>query len=165
MIWYIIWKYGIIIGMIYFLYEIIKKKTFKDKFKNLGIGILLLSLLCISANAIIGYNFSVENLKFAKKETIELIPYPETGALIYTYIDSNRYHVITKKNNIVEPQSYFNDSVKIKLIKSNKGYIEVHKIVGLKDNKFKWLTTYIPNNYEKYYICIPENTFMIKDGE
>ena len=170
MIWYIIWKYSLIIGFIWFLYKIIKEKTFLDKFKIFGIVVLIVSLLCIMGDVFIGYNTSIENLKFAKKETIELISYPDADKTIYTYIDSNSYHIITKKNNIVEPKTYTNDissttSIKMKFIKSNKAYIEIYKPVGFKHKWCYWFTTQVPDYYEKYYICIPENTFIIKDGE
>ena len=124
----------------------------------------------MAINYIIGYNVSIENLKFVKKETIELIPYPDVEKTIYTYINSNSYHIITKKNNIVEPKTYTNyisstTLIKMKFIKSNKAYIEVYKPVGFKYKWCYWFSTYVPDFYEKYYICIPENTFIIKDGE
>lgn len=163
MIWYIIWKYGILIGLIWVLYKIIKEKTFLDKFKNFGIVVLIVTLLCVIANVLIGYNTSIKNLKFSKIETIELIPYPENQ--IYTYIDSNEYHVITKRNNIVEPNRYPKLTTKMKFIKSNKAYIEIYKPVGFKHKWCYWFTTYVSDYYKQYYICIPENTFIIKDGE
>lgn len=169
MIWYMIWKYGIIIGLIWVVYKIIKeKKLLNNLIRVLVIGLILL-FFCWMVNFLIGNNTSIENLKFSKIETIELIAYPDIDKTIYTYIDSNSYHVITKKNNIVEPKTYTNyisstTSIKMKFIKSNKAYIEVYKPVGFKDENVKWLTTYIPKDYKQYYICIPENTFIIKDG-
>lgn len=163
MIWYIIWKYGLIIGFIYFLYKIIKEKTFLDKFRNFGIVILVTSLLCVSINYIIGYNISIKHLKFVKKETIELVSYPDVEKPIYAYINSYKYNVITKKNNIVEPKTCLSSTTKMKFIKSNKAYIEVYKPVDFKYKWCYWFTNYIPDHHRQYYICIPENTFVIKD--
>ena len=171
MIWYIISIILIIITGIYGSIKITKEQKIWNKFKSLFL-MLIISFIIFgffwSIDSIMGYNIPFRALKFSKTETNELISYPNIEKQIYTYIDSNKYDVITKKNNIVEPKSYYNSDttfVKMKFIKSNKAYIEVYKPVGFKDENVKWLTTYIPNNYEKYYICIPENTFMIKNGE
>ena len=171
MIWYIISIILIIITGIYGVRQITKRKSLLDKFKALGLT-LIISLIIFgffwTLDSIMGSNIPFRALTFSKTEINELILYPNIEKQIYTYIDSNKYDVIEKKNNIVEPKSYYNSdttSVKMKFIKSNKAYIEVYESVGFKDENVKCLTTYIPNNYKKYYICIPENTFMIKDGE
>ena len=171
MIWYIISIILIIITGIYGSIKITKEQKVWNKFKSLLL-MLVISLIIFGffwyLDSIIGDNIPFRALKFSITETNELISYPGMEKQIYTYIDSNKYDVIEKKNNIVEPKSYYisnTTSVKMKFIKSNKAYIEVYKPVGFKDENVKWLTTCIPKNYKKYYICIPENTFIIKDGE
>lgn len=171
MIWYIISIILIIITGIYGVRQITKRKSLLDKFKALGLTLIISFILFgffYTVNSVIGGNLPFRAIKFYKTETNELISYPSAEKQIYTYIDLNKYDVITKKNNIVEPKSYYNSdttSVKMKFIKPNKAYIEVYKAVGFKNENVKWVTTYVPKHYKKYYICIPENTFIIKDGE
>ena len=169
MIWYIISIILIIMTVIYGIIKIIKKETLWNKFKSFVL-IVIISFIIFgffwSIDSMMGCNIPFRALKFSKTETNELISYPSTEKQIYTYIDLNKYDVIEKRNNIVEPKSYYisnTTSVKMKFIKSNKAYIEIYKPVGFKDENVKWLTTCIPKNYKKYYICIPENTFVIKD--
>jgi energy-coupling factor transporter transmembrane protein EcfT len=171
MIWYIISIILIIITGIYGSIKITKEQKVWNKFKSLLL-MLVISLIIFgffwTLDSIMGSNIPFRALTFSKTEINELISYPNIEKQIYTYIDSNKYDVIEKRNNIVEPKSYYNSdttSVKMKFIKSNKAYIEIYKSVGFKDKNVQWLTTYVPKHYKKYYICIPENTFVIKDGE